>query len=68
MIEPFNPNEPFGSFISNIKEAIDIAEVAGCLFTQQQIINKALTNVVKAQALPDIAIRDWRRKNAADKM
>jgi len=48
MIEPFNPNEPFGSFVSNIEEAIDIAEAAGCPFIQQQIINKALTNIVKA--------------------
>jgi len=58
MSEPFNPNEPFGLFVSNIEEAIDIAEIAGCPFTQQQIINKALTNKVKAQALPDIAIRE----------
>ena len=48
MSEPFNPNKPFGLFISNIEEAIDIAKAAGCPFTQQQIINKALTNIVKA--------------------
>ena len=58
MNEPFNPNEPFGLFVSNIEEAVDIAEAAGCPFAPQQIINKALTNVAKAQALPDIAIRD----------
>ena len=67
MNEPFNPNEPFGLFVSNIEEAVDIAEAAGCPYTPQQIISKALTNVVKAQALPDIAIRDWRHKNATDK-
>ena len=67
MNEPFNPNEPFGLFISNIEDAVDIAEAANCPFTQQQIINKALTNIVKAQTLPDIAIREWRSKSTADK-
>ena len=36
----FNPSEPFCLFVSNIEDAIDIAEA--------EIINKALTNIIKA--------------------
>ena len=65
--QPFEPFEPFGVFISKIEDAIDIAEAANCPFTTQQIINKALTSIIKAQALPDAAIREWRSKSTADK-
>ena len=65
--EPFNPNEPFGLFICTIEDAVDIAEAAGCPFTPQQAMNKALTNIMKAQALPDVAIREWRNKSTSDK-
>ena len=54
--QPFEPFEPFGVFISKIEDAIDIAEAANCPFTTQQIINKALTSIIKAQALPNAAI------------
>ena len=56
MNEPFNPGEPFSLFISTIEDAIDIAKAAKCPFTQQEIINKALNNIIKAQALSDVAI------------
>ena len=65
--EPFNPNEPFGLFICTIEDAVDIAEAAGCPFTPQQVMNKALTNIMKAQALSDVAIREWRNKTTSDK-
>ena len=45
--EPFNPNEPFGLFVCTIEDAIDIAEAARCPFTPNQIVNKALNNVIK---------------------
>ena len=51
MNELFNPGKPFGLFISTIEDAIDIAKAAKCPFTQQQIINKALNNIIKVQAL-----------------
>ena len=65
--EAFNPNEPFGIFAYTIEDAVDVAEAAGCPFTTEQIINKALNSILKAQALPDIAIRDWRQKPSAEK-
>ena len=64
----FDPSEPFGLFICTIEDAVDVAEAAKYPFTPQQIINKALTNIIKAQALPDITIYEWRNKAAADKM
>ena len=54
--EPFNPNESFGLFICTIKDVVDITEAAEYLFTPQQIMNKTLTNIMKAQALLDVAI------------
>ena len=54
--EPFNPNEPFSLFTCTIEDAVDIAEAAECPFTPEQIMNKALNNILKAQALPDITI------------
>ena len=65
--EPFNPNEPFRLFVCTIEDAIDIVEAAGCPFAPNQIVDKALNNVLKAQALPDIAVREWRNKTSADK-
>ena len=65
--EPFNPNEPFGIYACTIEDAVDVAEAAGCPFTTEQIINKALNNILKAQVLPDISIREWRRKPANEK-
>jgi len=64
---PFEPFEPFGVFICKIEDAVDIAEAANCPFTTQQILNKALTSIIKSQALPEVAIRDWRSKPQTDK-
>ena len=64
---PFDPHEPFGAYICKIEEAIDVAEAAHCPFTPQQIINKALKNIIKTQSLPEVAIREWRNKAATDK-
>ena len=47
MNKPFILNEPFSLFVSNIEEVVDIAEVIGFLFKQEQIINKVLTNIAK---------------------
>ena len=50
-----------------IEEAIDIAEAVHYLFTPQQIVNKALKNFIKIQALSEVVIREWRNKATADK-
>lgn len=60
-------NEPFGVFACTIEDAVDAAKAAGCPFAPQQITNKALTNILKAQALPDAAIREWRYKDTTEK-
>ena len=65
--KPFDPHEPFGVVVCRIENAIDIAEAAKCPFTMQQIIHKALTSIIKAQALPEIAICQWRSKPETDK-
>jgi len=65
--QPFEPFEPFGVFICRIEDAVDIAEAAHCPFTTQQILNKTLTSIIKAQALPEVAIREWRNKTSEEK-
>ena len=65
--DPFDPHEPFGSYVCKLEEAIDIAEAAKCPFTSQQILNKTLKSIIKAQALPDAAIQGWRDKSEADR-
>ena len=64
--KPFEPHEPFSVMICRIEDAIDIAEAAKCPFATQQIIHKALTSIIKAQALPETAMREWRSKSDAD--
>lgn len=65
--QPFAPSEPFGAFICKIEDAVDLAEAANCPFTTQQIINKALTSIIKSQSLPEAAIREWRSKPTTNK-
>ena len=48
----------FGTFFKKIKETIDLAEVAGCSYTPEQIVAKAFNYILKSQSLPDTAIRD----------
>ena len=60
-------SDPFGTFIKNVEEAMDLAEAAGCHCTPQQIASKSFNCILKSQSLLDTATREWKRKSTADK-
>ena len=35
LTEPYDANEPFGSFVKKVEDAMEIAEAAGCPYTPQ---------------------------------
>ena len=66
LTEPYDPNEPFGSFVSRIETVMETAEAAGCLYTTSQIVNKAFNVINKSNAYPE-GCREWKRKAPGDK-
>ena len=46
--EPFDPSEPFGTFIKRIEDIMEVAEVAGYAYTPNQIIHKAFNLIEKS--------------------
>lgn len=61
MAEPYDPNEPFGSFVKCIKDIMQVVEAAGCACALEQITSKAYNLINKSQAHPD-GYREWKRK------
>ena len=65
--EPFDATAPFGSFVKKIEETMDLAEAGGCPYTQEQLVSKSFNCILKAQTLPNTAIREWKRAAQTDK-
>ena len=57
-LQSFKATSPFRTFMKRIEETVDITEVAGCSYTPEQIVAKAFNSILKAQVLPNTAIRD----------
>ena len=53
LAEPYDPIEPFGTFVKRIEDMIEIAEAAGCAHTLEQIASKAFNLINKSQACPE---------------
>lgn len=66
LAEPFDPNEPFSTFVKRIEDIMEVAEAAGCAYTPAQITSKAFSLINKSQAYPE-GCREWKRKSNADK-
>ena len=66
LTEPFDPNEPFGTFISRIELIMETAEAANCPCTPSQIVSKAFNAINQSNAYPE-GCREWKRKSASDK-
>lgn len=66
LTEAFDPNEPFGSFISRVETVIETAEAANCPYTTSQIVSKAFNAINKSNAYPE-GCREWKRKAANEK-
>ena len=60
-------SKPFGTFIKNVEEAMDLAEAAGCPYAPQQIVPKIFNCILKSQSLPDAATREWKQKSTVEK-
>jgi hypothetical protein len=46
---------------------MDLAEAGGCPYTQEQLVSKSFNCILKAQTLPNTAIREWKRAAQTDK-
>ena len=66
LTKPYDANEPFGSFVKKVEDAMEIAEAAGCPYTPQQIVAKTFNTINKANVYPE-GCREWKRKAPADK-
>ena len=66
MTLPFFPTEPFGVFVNEIEDSVDLAEAARSLCTTAQIVQKAFNAMSKAQCYPNSA-RYCQRKTTAVK-
>jgi hypothetical protein len=53
LAESFNPNEPFGTFVKQIKDIMEVAKAADCAYTPAQITAKAFNLLNKSQAFPE---------------
>ena len=51
-------SDPFGTFIKNVEEAMDLAEAAECPYTQQHRVSKSFNCILKSKSLPDAATRE----------
>ena len=49
MSSPFDPNDPFGTFVDKIEDCVDLAEAAGAPYITEQIVQKAFNAMSKAQ-------------------
>ena len=45
---PFDPIEPFSTFIKRVEDIMDLAEAVGVLYTTNQIVNEAFNLITKA--------------------
>jgi len=63
---PFDPTEPFGDFIKNVEDIMEVAEAAGCPYTTSQILSKCFNLINKSGAL-SLGCREWKRKLSTDK-
>ena len=66
LTEPYDANEPFGSFVKKVEDAMEIAEAAGCPYTPSQIVAKTFNAINKANIYPE-GCREWKCKAPADK-
>ena len=66
LAEPYDPNEPFGTFVKRIEDIMEVAEAAGCAYTHDQITSKAFNLISKSQAYPE-GCREWKRKATENK-
>ena len=60
-------SEPFGTFIKDVEEAMDLAEAEGRPCTPKQIVAKTFNCVLKSQSLPDATNRECKRKTTVEK-
>lgn len=66
LTEACDPNEPFGTFVSQIENMTETEEAACCPCAPSQAVNTAFSIINKSNSCPE-GYREWKREAANEK-